>query len=78
MVISLILTCTSQYLILKQVCVCIYCLSLSCHQETALHNAARQDYIKIVKYLVGKQPDININIPNEYQVSVVILPGIVF
>ena len=51
----------------------IFNLSLSCHQETALHNAASQGYIEIVKYLVGKQPHININIQNGDQVSLVIL-----
>ena len=49
----------------------IFNLSLSCHQETALHNAASQGHIQIVKYLVGKQP--HINIQNGDQVSLVIL-----
>ena len=49
---------------------------LSCHQETPLHNAAKQGYVDIVKFLVSKNADIKVQ--NEYLVSVVILPGIVF
>ena len=59
--------------------VCLHLLLVSLlYQETALHNAASHNQIEIVKYLVGKQPDININIQNVYWVSVVMLPGVVF